>query len=111
MGGTRPAPGTSSGATPDAGNNPAAGKGLEAGDTPAVSTNVYARAGAGMLDAVTRRAKRLVYVPDHTSNRVDVIDPRTYKVVRRFPVPAGPQHVVPSWDLRPSGSTTTPGTS
>ena len=63
-------------------------------------TNVYSRAGAGMLDDVARRAKPLVYVPDHTSDRVDVIDPRTYKVVERFPVPAGPQHVVPSWDLK-----------
>ena len=32
---------------------------------------VYAHAGAGMLDAVTRRAKPLVYVPDLGSNRVD----------------------------------------
>jgi YVTN family beta-propeller protein len=31
---------------------------------------------------------------------VSVIDPRTYKVVRTFPVPAEPQHVVPSWDLK-----------
>jgi DNA-binding beta-propeller fold protein YncE len=34
------------------------------------------------------------------SNRVDVIDPRTYTVIRSFPVPALPQHVVPSWDLK-----------
>jgi YVTN family beta-propeller protein len=41
-----------------------------------------------------------VYVPNLGSNSVDVIDPRTFRVVRSFPVPAQPQHVVPSWDLR-----------
>jgi YVTN family beta-propeller protein len=53
-----------------------------------------------MLSRVTRAAKPLVYVPDTMSNRVDVIDPRTYRVIRSFPVPALPQHVVPSWDLK-----------
>lgn len=53
-----------------------------------------------MLTDVSRRARSLVYVPDHSSNRVDVIDPKTFRVVERFSVPAGPQHVVPSWDLK-----------
>jgi YVTN family beta-propeller protein len=66
--------------------------------TPGV--NVYARAGAGMLTRVTRAAKPLVYVPSLGNNSVSVIDPRTYKVVRTFSVPAQPQHVVPSWDLK-----------
>ena len=61
---------------------------------------MYGHAGAGMLTPVTRAAKPLVYVPDTMSNRVDVIDPRTYTVIRSFPVPALPQHVVPSWDLK-----------
>jgi YVTN family beta-propeller protein len=39
-------------------------------------------------------------VPNLGSNSVSVIDPRTYKVLRTFPVPAQPQHVVPSWDLK-----------
>jgi len=97
MNGPRPAaaPGTSAPARPAAANSPTISPTVSA-----VSTNVYARAGAGMLNDVTRRARPLVYVPDHTSNRVDVVDPRTYKVVERFRVPAGPQHVVPSWDLR-----------
>src|SRR3954454_3495269 len=62
--------------------------------------DVYGHAGAGMLTATTRAAKPLVYVPSTIDNRVDVIDPSTYKVVRSFPVPALPQHVVPSWDLK-----------
>ena len=41
-----------------------------------------------------------VYVPNNHSNTVDVIDPRTFRVVRSFPVGSGPQHVTPSWNLR-----------
>lgn len=53
-----------------------------------------------MLSATARQARSLVYVPNSLSNRVDVIDPRTYKVVRQFAVGHEPQHVVPSWDLK-----------
>src|SRR5689334_10139833 len=53
-----------------------------------------------MLTGAARTAAALVYVPNLGSNSVDVIDPRTFRVVRRFSVPAQPQHVVPSWDLR-----------
>jgi YVTN family beta-propeller protein len=74
--------------------------GVGASSTAGTGAGVYAQAGAGMLDAVTRRAKPLVYVPDLGSNRVDVIDPTTFKVVEQFPVPAQPQHVVPSWDMK-----------
>jgi YVTN family beta-propeller protein len=66
----------------------------------ATGGNVYAQAGAGMLNDVTRRAKPMVYVPNTISNTVDEINPVTYKVVRRFKVGAVPQHVVPSWDLK-----------
>jgi YVTN family beta-propeller protein len=41
-----------------------------------------------------------VYVPNHTSNTVTVIDPMTYKVIATVPVGRGAQHVVPSYDLR-----------
>jgi YVTN family beta-propeller protein len=41
-----------------------------------------------------------VYVPNSESDTVDVIDPRTYKVIRHFAVGGLPQHVVPSWDLK-----------
>jgi YVTN family beta-propeller protein len=41
-----------------------------------------------------------VYVPNNHSNTVDVIDPRTFRVVRTFNVGGGPQHVTPSWNLR-----------
>ena len=45
-------------------------------------------------------AKQLVYVPDDRNDRVDVIDPTTYRVVRQVPVGRLPQHVTPSWDLK-----------
>jgi len=53
-----------------------------------------------MLAPVARQARSLVYVPETMDDKVTVIDPRTFKVVRRFSVGREPQHVVPSWDLR-----------
>jgi DNA-binding beta-propeller fold protein YncE len=41
-----------------------------------------------------------VYVPNLRSHNVYVIDPAVFKVIGRFDVGMGPQHVVPSWDLR-----------
>jgi len=62
--------------------------------------NVYAADRRGELSPTVRRFAHLVYVPNSVSNTVDEIDPRTFAVVRRFPVGAVPQHVVPSYDLR-----------
>jgi YVTN family beta-propeller protein len=42
----------------------------------------------------------MVYVPNTLSNTVQLIDPRTHRVVGRFATGSEPQHVVPSWDLR-----------
>ena len=41
-----------------------------------------------------------VYVPNHTGNTVSVLDPKTARVLRTVAVPAGPEHVVPSYDLK-----------
>ena len=41
-----------------------------------------------------------IYVPNLRGNDVYVIDPLTLKVVDKFKVGIGPQHIVPSWDLR-----------
>jgi YVTN family beta-propeller protein len=67
---------------------------------PRTTAGVYAQAGAGMLSGAARGARSLVYVPESLDDHVSVIDPRTYRVVRRFAVGREPQHVVPSWDLR-----------
>jgi len=65
---------------------------------PAV-TNVYEKAGAGMLAPGTAGALERVYVPNHSTNNVTVIDPATMKVVGVEPVGLSPQHVVPSYDM------------
>ncbi|MDQ1724447.1 MAG: hypothetical protein QOG52_1475 [Frankiaceae bacterium] len=62
--------------------------------------NIYSADTPGNFAAATKGARSLVYVPDGISNRVDVIDPLTYKVIDRFPVGRLPQHVVPSYDLK-----------
>jgi DNA-binding beta-propeller fold protein YncE len=71
------------------------------------ASNLYASAGAGMVSASVRSYPWLVYVPNTKSDTVDVIDPKTYKVVDHFALPKGkrtgrlePQHVVPSWDMK-----------
>ncbi len=62
--------------------------------------NIYADAGAGMLSATARRARSLVYVPNLDSGTVSVIDPRQFHVINTFSVGKGPQHVVPSYDMK-----------
>ncbi len=68
--------------------------------TAAASSAPYSLTGAGMVTGVARHAKPLVYVPNQVSGTVQVIDPKTYRVIARHRVPASPEHVVPSWDLR-----------
>jgi YVTN family beta-propeller protein len=63
------------------------------------AASVYAADGANRLTGAALLAKPLVYVPNSQSATVDVIDPRTYKVVEHFAVGLLPQHVVPSYDL------------
>ena len=95
-------------AAPPASSSPVASAAVVPAPTPSASPvpaaapapEVYGQAAAGRLTAVTRTAKRLVYVPNSMSDTVDVVDPATYKIVRSFRVPALPQHVVPSWDLK-----------
>jgi YVTN family beta-propeller protein len=67
---------------------------------PLNPADIYAADRPGMLSPVVRGDLRRVYVPNNSSNTVSVIDPATFRVLRTVRVPAGPQHVVPSWDLR-----------
>jgi len=41
-----------------------------------------------------------VYVPNSGGNSVDVIDPRTFKIIDHFAVGRQPQHVIPSYDFK-----------
>ncbi|HSU32311.1 MAG TPA: cytochrome D1 domain-containing protein [Bryobacteraceae bacterium] len=71
--------------------------------------NVYSADGPGMVSPVAAGFPERVYVPNSKSDTVDVIDPKTYKIVGHFALPKDPrhpkhalepQHVVPSWDLK-----------
>ena len=66
----------------------------------AAPLDLYADDHKGMISAVARRAADRVYVPNSAGDSVDVIDPRTYKVVEHFSVSALPQHITPSHDLK-----------
>jgi YVTN family beta-propeller protein len=61
--------------------------------------NVYSETAAGKMSPAVAGHLERIYVPNLRSNDVYVIDPATMKVVDRFKVGIGPQHIVPSWDL------------
>jgi YVTN family beta-propeller protein len=72
-----------------------------AGMAPVIDPhNLYSETGPTNLSPVTHGHLERVYVPNLRSNDVSVIDPATLKVIDRFAVGIGPQHIVPSWDLK-----------
>ncbi len=72
-----------------------------AGMPPVVDAkNLYSEQAAGkVLPSIAGDLSR-VYVPNLRSGDVYVIDPSLMKVVDRFKVGIGPQHIVPSWDMK-----------
>jgi YVTN family beta-propeller protein len=62
--------------------------------------DIYAADRPNQLSPEVSHFPSLVYVPNSGSNTVDVIDPKTFKIIRHFSVGRQPQHVVPSWDLK-----------
>jgi DNA-binding beta-propeller fold protein YncE len=62
--------------------------------------DVYAADRANRLSAVLRGVPQRVYVPNSKSNTVDVINERTFRIVRHFATGAMPEHVTPSYDLK-----------
>jgi YVTN family beta-propeller protein len=62
--------------------------------------NLYSETAADKVSPALRGDLERIYVPNLRSNDVYVVDPATMKVVDRFKVGIGPQHIVPSWDLR-----------
>jgi YVTN family beta-propeller protein len=62
--------------------------------------NLYSETASSKLQPAVSTALPRVYVPNHKSNEVYVIDPATRKVVDKFRVGVNPQHVVPSYDLK-----------
>jgi YVTN family beta-propeller protein len=64
------------------------------------ASNLYSETAAGKISAAVAGDLERIYVPNLRSNDVYVVDPVAMKVVDRFKVGIGPQHIVPSWDLR-----------
>jgi YVTN family beta-propeller protein len=62
--------------------------------------DIYAADRPNQLSPAVSGFPSLIYVPNSGSNTVDVIDPKTFKIVRHFRVGRQPQHVVPSYDLK-----------
>ncbi len=64
------------------------------------SSDIYSADHADKLSATVQAFPARVYVPNSGSNTVDVIDPKTFKVIDHFAVGRQPQHVTPSYDLK-----------
>jgi len=62
--------------------------------------DIYSETRPGKLSHVVKDFPERVYVPNSKSNTVDVIDPKTFKIIDHFDVGLLPQHVTPSWDLK-----------
>ncbi len=62
--------------------------------------NLYSEVGPDRVSAVLKADPERIYVPNLRSNDVYVVDPNAMKVVDRFKVGIGPQHIVPSYDMR-----------
>ena len=62
--------------------------------------NLYSEVSAGKFSEVVKGDLARIYVPNLRSNDVYVVDPEALKVVGKFRVGIGPQHIVPGWDLR-----------
>jgi YVTN family beta-propeller protein len=66
----------------------------------APGVDVYRAIESPRLAASVRRFPERVYVPNSSSGTVDVIDPRTYRIVRHFGVGSVPHHITPSWNMQ-----------
>jgi YVTN family beta-propeller protein len=62
--------------------------------------NLYSETAPDKISPRLRGDLERIYVPNLRSNDVYVVDPVALKVIDRFKVGIGPQHIVPSWDLR-----------
>jgi YVTN family beta-propeller protein len=97
-----PSPTATATATPSRPHGAALSAAAPLPGTPPIAAahNIYADAGAGMLNRVARRALYRIYVPNSGGSSVAVINPRTYRVIRIIPTARNPQHVVPSYDMK-----------
>lgn len=62
--------------------------------------NIYAATTAGELAEVVAQITPRVYVPNTTTNDLDIIEPVSGRRLGRVKVGVTPHHVTPSWDLK-----------
>jgi len=62
--------------------------------------NVYSEITSDKLQPALANLPTRVYVPNHSSNTVTVIDAATHKVIETIKVGQGPEHIIPSWDMK-----------
>lgn len=71
------------------------------GMPPVLDRNdIYAADKPGNLSPAVAKFPPRIYVPNSGSNTVDIIDPKTYRIIGGFRVGRQPQHVTPSYDMK-----------
>jgi DNA-binding beta-propeller fold protein YncE len=63
-------------------------------------SDIYAADGPNNFSPVVKNFPHIAYVPNHTSNTLTEIAIDSRKVIATYKMKPGPQHVVPSWDLK-----------
>ena len=62
--------------------------------------NIYSEIAADKMQSAFAALPTRIYVPNHSSNSVSVIDASTHKIVDTIKVGIGPEHIIPSWDMK-----------
>ncbi len=62
--------------------------------------NIYSEIGADKVSPALANLPTRIYVPNHSSNTVSVIDAASHKIVETIKVGLGPEHIIPSWDMK-----------
>jgi YVTN family beta-propeller protein len=77
------------------------GRTQDPGSEKITETNVYAKTAKTQVDKKRFAGiPERVYVPNVGDDTVDVIDPKTLRVVDHYAVGQMPHHVTPSWDMK-----------
>jgi YVTN family beta-propeller protein len=98
------------------GTSPSPGKGTKGGEEPSNASgehpsgdqqgtneetaNVYAATTSTKVSEQLANVPQRVYVPNVGDGTMDVIDPKTFKIIDHYPVGEIPHHVTPSWDMK-----------
>src|SRR5215813_10237015 len=69
-------------------------------DARTTNLNVYDHTLQGDMSPALAGVPERVYVPNSESASIDVIDPRTFRIVAHYPAGQFPEHITPSWDMR-----------